>query len=126
MSGAVSAAALLVFLGKYVCQNWEELRALSPQRPLWRRVVAWASHYVRMDPAVVSGGDEPPVLGHRGGAVAVAEEAVDPPPAACGSSASGGCALGREGLLSSSTDESAPSATPAMRPPSIELTLIIG
>ncbi|CAA7398685.1 unnamed protein product [Spirodela intermedia] len=132
VSGAVSAAAVFVFLGRYVCRNWDELRTLSSGRPFPKRVVAWARHYVRMEPTAVSGVDEPAVLGRSGAAVAPAEEAAYPAPAASatrvhpgasGSSTNGGCAVGREDIRSSSTDEPSSSATPARGPPSTELTL---
>lgn len=131
VSGTVSAGGILVFLGSYVCQNWDELRALSSGRPFWKRVVALGRHYVRMNPAVVRGGDDPAVLGVRGAAVASSAEAVDPAaaasapgvnPGACKSSSSGGCAFGREDICSSSVDEPASNATSARGLPSIELT----
>ncbi|CAA6674493.1 unnamed protein product [Spirodela intermedia] len=88
VSGAVSAAAVLVFLGRYVCRNWDELRTLSSGRPFPKRVVAWARHYVRMEPTSVSGVDESAALGRSGAAWRRREEAAYPrrplqPPGSC-------------------------------------------
>ncbi|MQM01376.1 hypothetical protein Taro_034130 [Colocasia esculenta] len=50
ISGIVSAVRLLVFIGKYIRENWDELRTMSSGSPLSKRIVAWVRHYRQLDP----------------------------------------------------------------------------
>ncbi|MQM01377.1 hypothetical protein Taro_034134 [Colocasia esculenta] len=79
ISGVVSAACLLFFIGQYIHKNWDELRTVSSGDPLWKRVIAWAKHYSQMNPDLLR--SLPPVYGCHGTS-SVAAEVADSTPVA--------------------------------------------
>jgi len=49
ITGGASTCVLFISLIEFFYKNWNELRSIDPDKPIWQRVIAWFKYYNRRD-----------------------------------------------------------------------------